>query len=73
MNRAVPGPAGPAARLRSLVAVTASMALTAMVFGFSWPMFSTRLAEMGIEEGLIGVNTAAQGWASSSSPGSPRR
>ena len=48
-------------RIRSLVAVMASMALTAMVFGFSWPMFSTRLDAMGVGADMIGLNTAAQG------------
>lgn len=63
MNTDLPetGELTPRGRLRGLVAVTSSMAMTAMMFGFSWPMFSTRLAEMGVSEARIGIHTAVQG------------
>lgn len=48
-------------RLRSLVAVMSSMALTAMIFTFSWPMFAIRLDAMGVPADMIGLNTSAQG------------
>ncbi len=47
-------------RVRSLAAVTASMAISAMVFGFTFPMFSTRLHEMGLSDAMIGYSTSAQ-------------
>jgi MFS family permease len=47
-------------RLRGLIAVISSMALTALVFGFTYPMFATRLATMGVPEFWIGLNAAAQ-------------
>lgn len=48
------------ARLRGLVAVISSMALTALVFGFTYPMFATRLDVMGVPDLWIGLNAAAQ-------------
>ncbi len=47
-------------RLRGLIAVISSMALTALVFGFTYPMFATRLDMMGVPELWIGLNAAAQ-------------
>jgi MFS family permease len=47
-------------RLRGLVAVISSMALTALVFGFTYPMFATRLDMMGVTEFWIGLNAASQ-------------
>ena len=47
-------------RLRVLAAVTLSMTVTAMVFGFSFPMFSTRMATMGFRDSMIGLNASAQ-------------
>jgi len=49
-----------AGRIRSLAAVTASMAITAMIFGFCYPMFSTRLGMMGYSNSMIGLNALAQ-------------
>ncbi|MBT7615199.1 MAG: MFS transporter, partial [Rhodospirillaceae bacterium] len=54
------GPVTGFKRIRALAAVTASMAIMAMVFGFSFPMFSTRLAEIGVSDAMIGLNASAQ-------------
>lgn len=47
-------------RLRGLIAVISSMGLTALIFGFTYPMFATRLDMMGVPELWIGLNAAAQ-------------
>lgn len=52
--------AASASRLRGLIAVISSMALTALVFGFTYPMFATRLDTMGVPDFWIGLNAAAQ-------------
>ena len=50
----------PAQRRRGLIAVIACMAVTAMIYGLSWPLFSLRLEAMGASETAIGLNASAQ-------------
>jgi MFS family permease len=46
-------------RRRGLVAVIVCMAVTALSYGLSWPLFSLRLEAMGASEAAIGWNAAA--------------
>lgn len=50
-------------RRRSLIAVTASLAVTALIYGLTMPLLALVLERQGVEHGLIGVNTAMQSLA----------
>ena len=50
-------------RQRSLVAIIASMAVTSLIYGFSYPLLALVLERQGVSETMIGLNTAAQGFA----------
>ena len=43
-----------------MAAVMACMAVTAMIYGLTWPLFALRLEDMGASEAAIGWNAAAQ-------------
>jgi len=48
-------------RRLSLAAVISSMAVTSLLYGFTYPLLALVLERQGINETLIGLNTAAQG------------
>lgn len=50
-------------RRRSLAAVVSSMAVISMIYGLSYPLLALVLERQGIDETMIGLNTAAQGLA----------
>jgi len=50
-------------RRRSFVAIISSMAVTSLIYGFSYPLLALVLERQGVNETLIGLNTAAQGFA----------
>lgn len=50
-------------RRRSLTAVISSMTVTSLIYGFSYPLLALVLERQGVDETLIGLNTAAQGLA----------
>lgn len=50
-------------RRRSLVAIISSMAVTSLIYGFSYPLLALVLERQGVSETMIGFNTAAQGFA----------
>jgi MFS family permease len=50
----------PAARRLNLIAVTASMAVTSLIYGMSMPLLALTLEDQGIDSTLIGLNAAAQ-------------
>ncbi len=50
-------------RRRSLVAIVSSMAVTSLIYGFSYPLLALVLERQGVDETMIGLNTAAQGFA----------
>ncbi len=52
-----------AERRRSLIAVIASMAVTAMIYGLTMPLLALVLDAQGVDSTLIGLNTAAQSLA----------
>ena len=47
-------------RRQNLVAVTAAMAVAALIYGLSLPLFSLVMNERGIESTIIGLSTAMQ-------------
>ena len=49
-----------AARRLNLIAVTASMAVTSLIYGMSMPLLALTLEGQGIDSTLIGLNAAAQ-------------
>ena len=48
-------------RRLSLAAAISSMAVTSLIYGFTYPLLALVLARQGVNETLIGLNTAAQG------------
>lgn len=58
-------PSAASARLpwRSLVAVIASMAVTSLIYGLTFPLLALELARQGVSETMIGLNAACQGVA----------
>ena len=50
-------------RRRSLAAIISSMAVTSLIYGFSYPLLALVLERQGVDETLIGLNTATQGLA----------
>lgn len=53
----------PAVRRLNLLAVTASMAVTSLIYGMSMPLLALSLEDQGVDSGLIGLNAAAQSLA----------
>ncbi len=58
--RLVDGALTPLQRRHNLVAVTAAMAVTALIYGLSLPLLSLVMHERGIDSNLIGLSTAVQ-------------
>jgi MFS family permease len=56
----VDGALTPLQRRQNLVAVTAAMAVTALIYGLSLPLLSLVMHERGIDSTLIGLSTAVQ-------------
>jgi len=50
-------------RRRSLIAVIASMTVTSLIYGLSYPLLALILEQQGVDETLIGLNTGVQGLA----------
>lgn len=50
-------------RRLSLAAVISSMAVTSLIYGFTYPLLALVLERQGVNETLIGLNAAAQGLA----------
>ena len=48
-------------RWLSLAVIISSMAVTSLIYGFSYPLLALSLEQRGVDEILIGLNTAAQG------------
>lgn len=48
---------------RTLVAVTAALAVTALIYGLTMPLLALVLERQGVDNGLIGINTAVQSLA----------
>ncbi len=60
MNTAI---ASAGKRRLSLVAVVSSMAVTSLIYGFSYPLLALILERQGVDDTMIGLNTAVQGLA----------
>ncbi len=53
-------PLSPVDRRRNLIAVTAAMTATSLIYGLSVPLLSLILEDRGVEGTLIGSQTAVQ-------------
>ena len=50
-------------RRLSLAAIVSTMAVTSLIYGFSYPLLALSLEQRGVDDTLIGLNTAIQGLA----------